>query len=77
MSFHGRVYPQDMVHANYTKRDIAGMTAQEQLDAIDGKRMSWSKSVPDLQLDALPLLKQHGLRVVTEHEAYEGRSGVR
>ena len=27
----------DMVHANYTKRDIAGMTAQEQLDAIDGK----------------------------------------
>ena len=23
----------DMVHANYTKRDIAGMTAQEQLDA--------------------------------------------
>ena len=33
----------DMVHANYTKRDIAGMTAQEQLDAIDGKRMSWSR----------------------------------
>ena len=27
----------DMVHANYTKKDIAGMTATEQLTAISKK----------------------------------------
>ena len=26
----------DMVHAEYTKKDIAGMSATEQLDALDG-----------------------------------------
>ena len=60
----------DMVHANYTKRDIAGMTAQEQLDAIDGKkRMSWSRiSTGPTTGCSCRSLKQHGLRVVTEHE---------
>ncbi len=68
-----------MVHANYTKRDIAGMTAQEQLDAIDGKthELVENQYRPTTGCPA-SLLKQHGLRVVCEHEeAFEGRSGVR
>ena len=48
----------DMVHANYTKRDIAGMTAQEQLDAIDGKTHELVENqYPDLQSDAPAALK--------------------
>ena len=59
----------DMVHANYTKRDIAGMTAQEQLDAIDGKTHELVENqYRTYNRMLLPLLKQHGLRVVTEHE---------
>ena len=59
----------DMVHANYTKRDIAGMTAQEQLDAIDGKTHELVENqYQTYNRMLLPLLKQHGLRVVTEHE---------
>ena len=59
----------DMVHANYTKRDIAGMTAQEQLDAIDGKTHELVENQYRIyNRMLLPLLKQHGLRVVTEHE---------
>ena len=59
----------DMVHANYTKRDIAGMTAQEQLDAIDVKTHELVENqYRTYNRMLLPLLKQHGLRVVTEHE---------
>ena len=59
----------DMVHANYTKRDIAGMTAQKQLDAIDGKTHELVENqYRTYNRMLLPLLKQHGLRVVTEHE---------
>ena len=59
----------DMVHANYTKRDIAGMTAQEQLDAIDGKTHELVENqYRTYNRMLLPLLKQHGLRVVIEHE---------
>lgn len=59
----------DMVHANYTKRDIAGMTAQEQLDAIDVKTHELVEDqYRTYNRMLLPLLKQHGLRVVTEHE---------
>ena len=31
----------DMVHANYKKKDIAGMTASEQLAAINEKQGRW------------------------------------
>ncbi|MDO4298459.1 MAG: RNA degradosome polyphosphate kinase [Lachnospiraceae bacterium] len=60
----------DMVHAKYTKRDIAGMTPQEQLDVI-GKRahelvhqqyVTYNRSL-------LPALRQNGFELVTEHEA--------
>ena len=39
----------DMVHAKYMKQDIAGMTAQEQLDAI--RPISWwSCSIPPISV---------------------------
>ncbi|MCC8066149.1 MAG: RNA degradosome polyphosphate kinase, partial [Clostridiales bacterium] len=59
----------DMVHAKYTKKDISGLTPQEQLDLISVKAHELVKqqySVYNRSL--LPLIKQHGLEVVTEHE---------
>ncbi|MCD7817721.1 MAG: polyphosphate kinase 1, partial [Lachnospiraceae bacterium] len=57
------------VHAKYTKKDIAGMTATEQLALISKEaheliRQQYSTYNRSL----LPLIKQHGLEVVTEHE---------
>ncbi len=59
----------DMVNAKYTRRDIAGLTPQEQLDQI----LSATRELLDLQYSTysrslLPLLRQHGLLVVQEHE---------
>ena len=59
----------DMVHAKYLKRDIAGMTANEQLDAIGIKTHELVENqYRTYNRMLLPLLEQHGLRVVTEHE---------
>lgn len=59
----------DMVHAKYEKRDIAGMTAQEQLDAIGVKTHELVEDqYKTYNRMLLPLLEQHGLHVVTEHE---------
>ncbi len=62
----------DMVHAKYTKKDIAGMTAQQQLDAlqvkthdfVDRQYSTWSRSL-------LPKLKEAGLFIVTYSECSE------
>lgn len=59
----------DMVHAKYTKPDIAGMTPQEQLDAIGVKthelvEMQYSTYNRSL----VPALKQNGLRLIDRHE---------
>ena len=59
----------DMVHAKYTKKDIAGMTPQEQLVVIAEKahelvNMQYSTYNRSL----LPQMKQAGLEIVTEHE---------
>lgn len=59
----------DMVHAKYTKPDIAGLTPQEQLDKISEK----THQLVDVQYSTynrslLPALKANGLRVVAEHE---------
>ncbi len=59
----------DMVNVGYTKKDIAGMTATEQL-ALILKRV---QEVVSLQYSTynrsiLPALKQQGLEVVTRHE---------
>ena len=59
----------DMVHAKYNKKDIAGMTPEEQLVAISAE----AHDLVHLQYSTynrslLPALKQIGVDVVTEHE---------
>lgn len=59
----------DMVHAKYTKRDIAGLTPSEQLVLI-GKQ---AHELVNMQYSTynrslLPQMKSAGLEVVTEHE---------
>lgn len=59
----------DMVHAKYTKKDIAGLTPAEQLVVI-GKQ---AHELVNMQYSTynrslLPQLKSVGLEVVTEHE---------
>lgn len=59
----------DMVNAGYTKKDIAGMTPQQQLDAIHDRvhalvgtqYSTWKRSL-------LPGLAQCGLQVIENHE---------
>ncbi len=59
----------DMVHAGYKKRDIAGMTAKEQLNAINQE----TKRLVELQYSTynrslLPLLNAEGIYIIDEHE---------
>ncbi|MCD7736163.1 MAG: RNA degradosome polyphosphate kinase [Lachnospiraceae bacterium] len=59
----------DMVHAKYTKKDIAGMTAAEQLDLISKEAHELVKQqYSTYNRSLLPLIRQHGLEVVTGHE---------
>ncbi len=59
----------DMVHAKYTKKDIAGLTAQEQLDLISKEAHELVKQqYSTYNRSLLPLMKQHGLERVPEHE---------
>ena len=59
----------DMVHAGYTKKDIAGMTAQEQIDLIL-KRVHDMVNVQysTYERSLVPLLKQNGLEIIATHE---------
>ncbi len=59
----------DMVHAKYTKKDIAGMTPTEQLEKIN----EVTRNLVNLQYSTytrslLPQLKANGLTVIQEHE---------
>ena len=59
----------DMVHAGYTKKDIAGMTAQEQIDLI----LKRVHDMVDVQYSTyerslVPMLKQKGLEILATHE---------
>ncbi len=59
----------DMVHAKYTKRDIAGMTAKEQLKEIAEKTHDLVYTqYTTYNRSFLPQLKQNGLQIVTEYE---------
>lgn len=59
----------DMVNAGYTKRDIAGMTPQEQLDAVNRATHELvSTQYATYNRSLLPLLTQNGLKVVERHE---------
>lgn len=59
----------DMVNAGYKKKDIAGMTAAEQLSSINKE----TRGLVELQYSTynrslLPLLKQEGIYIVDEYE---------
>ena len=59
----------DMVHAKYTKKDIAGLTAGEQIELI----LQETHNLVNLQYSTynrslLPALKKRGLQIIEEHE---------
>ena len=59
----------DMVHAGYTKKDIAGMTAREQLDALHASTKEFMKNqYQTLNRSLIPQLAQNGLKLVRHHE---------
>ena len=59
----------DMVHAKYTKKDIAGLTPQEQLSRItEETRGLVALQYSTYSRSLIPALRQQGLNVVQEHE---------
>ncbi len=59
----------DMVHAGYKKRDIAGMTAKEQLEAINKD----TRALVEMQYSTynrslVPLLHNHGIDIISAYE---------
>ena len=59
----------DMVHAGYKKRDIAGMTALEQLKALMPKTQQFIQlQYKTYRESLLPALQKEGLRLVDNHE---------
>lgn len=59
----------DMVNAKYTKPDIAGMNPEEQLAAINKETHSLvALQYSTYNRSLIPLLKQHKILVVKEHE---------
>ena len=64
----------DMVNAGYQKKDISGMTAQEQLDQLNVVTHELVKSQYNIyNRSLLPLLKENGLCVVEQHEDLDGK----
>ena len=62
----------DMVNAEYTKKDIAGMTPIEQLEAVNKathELVNMQYSTYNRSL--LPLLSQNGLKIIEKHEELE------
>lgn len=60
----------DMIHVGYTKCDIAGMTASEQMVYISARTHELvEQQYSTYNRSLVPLLKQHGLRIVEEHES--------
>ena len=59
----------DMVHANYKKRDIAGMTATEQLTAInEATRELVNTQYSTYMRSLIPLLNKEGIYLLDAHE---------
>ena len=56
----------DMVHANYKKKDIAGMTASEQLEKINERTRELQYNTYNRSL--VPLMHQHGIVVMDAFE---------
>ena len=59
----------DMVNAGYTKKDIAGMTAAEQLAALDDRTHAFVKRQYKIYNDELvPALAEEGFHIIGSHE---------
>lgn len=59
----------DQVNASYTKKDIAGMTSKEQIDAILKETHKFTTAQYNTyNRSFLPSLKKNGLKIVTEFE---------
>ncbi len=59
----------DQVNAGYTKKDIAGMTSKEQIDAILKETHRFTTAQYNTyNRSFLPSLKKNGLKIVTEFE---------
>ena len=59
----------DQVNAGYIKKDIAGMTAKEQIDAILEVTHSFvNTQYTTYNRSFLPALKKEGLKIITEYE---------
>lgn len=59
----------DMVHAGYKKKDIAGMTATEQLSAINQQTRRLVTDQYNTHMRSLiPLLKKEGICIMDSHE---------
>lgn len=66
----------DMVHANYKKKDIAGMTAQEQLVAINNDtRDMVNTQYSTYTRSIIPLLNNEGIYVIDSHELLSYEQG--
>ncbi|WP_075719421.1 RNA degradosome polyphosphate kinase [Roseburia sp. 499] len=59
----------DMVHAGYKKKDIAGMTATEQLEAINkDTRALVETQYSTYNRSLVPLMKNHGIEIIDRFE---------
>ena len=59
----------DMVNAGYTKKDIAGMTAGEQLEALDERTHAFVKRQYAIYNNELvPALDNQGFHIIASHE---------
>ncbi len=59
----------DMVHARYTKKDIAGLTPKEQLETISQGTHELVESQYNIyNRSFLPSLKRQGLKIITQYE---------
>ncbi len=59
----------DMVNAGYTKKDIAGMTAREQLEALDERTHVFVKRQYAIYNNELvPALDNQGFHIIASHE---------
>lgn len=67
----------DMVHAKYTKPDIAGLKPSEQLEKISERTHELAAlQYSTYNRSLLPALKQNGLRVVSSHEDLNEKEGA-
>ena len=66
----------DMVHANYKKKDIAGMTASEQLNAINkATRELVNSQYSTYNRSLMPLLNKNGIHIIEVHESLSEEQG--